>query len=89
MDFAQLHYLQWRLDITLIHICYFAVVDLYGKTNIFRNCSYFLGNHKLTTTAKVIIKICEHEVSKAMKMKKKKINENEFGDSFFFCLLDE
>lgn len=25
--------------------------------------SFFSGNHKLTATAKVIVKICEHEVS--------------------------
>lgn len=36
VDFAQLHYLQWRLDMTLMHICHFAaVVDLCKRKIIF------------------------------------------------------
>ena len=38
------------------------VKEFWFKRLIFR-VSPLLGNHKLTATAKVIVKICEHEVS--------------------------
>lgn len=65
VDFAQLHYLQWRL-VDEFHVdC-----SKHGKPlrftasleTIHAFCVH-TGNHKLTATAKVIVRICEHEVS--------------------------